>query len=601
MAYTTPGSILFRYLPGVGRVAVSACQTPGYNLGNVAVVDTIYGNDSTGSVGGSPFKTVNKAVSSVSSGQTVWIQPGTYTITSPLVLPNGVSMRGLSLQTVVLRADVTSSFTMLTMGESCRVEDLSLTLNCTGSTPGVSLIGVLFGGTTSQTSKLRTAVVTVNNSTMGTALTSTVTGVQFSGTGSLTASTFSFNSVKGSTINVISNGAGNKRGILVSGTNQASTRDTNVYVAQPTDTASTGSYVGIETNDPGNTGSIQIRATTAGVVTPTAGQGYSASDILQTTPGTITNPTYLASPGIQVGPGSDLVTKSAGSKGFSTYVYPTVIYYGLKGNISSGTNGYLWPGTQAISAGTFPDSGIPAAYYRVQQPCILAGMSAALTTPPGTTNTVNLTVYSLPAAANNATAANYTGYISGTTLTVSTGPTFGSIAIGQSVGLGQPYVSGNIQPNTYIVSGSGSTWTVYPSQTLGSSGSPVALTNAAPVAAFTGSISGTTLTVSGVTGALGVGQYVAASGVAAGTNISSQLTPTTYQVSISQTVSSRSMNSVGQTPTVFTVTFTDGDIQKTFYDASARFNTGDNIIVYLSYTGAGANLAHDLTVQLDLF
>jgi hypothetical protein len=153
------------------------------------------------------------------------------------------------------------------------------------------------------------------------------------------------------------------------------------------------------------------------------------------------------------------------------------------------------------------------------------------------------------------------------------------------------------------VSGSGSTWTVYPSQTLGASGAgAVALTNAAPVAAFTGSISGTTLTVSGVTGALGVGQYVAASGVAAGTNISSQLTPTTYQVSISQTVSSRSMNSVGQTPTVFTVTFTDGDIQKTFYNASVRFNTGDNIILYLSYTAPSApNLAHDLAVQLDLF
>lgn len=411
MAYTTPGSILFRYLPGVGRVAVSACQTPGYNLGNVAVVDTIYGNDSTGSVGGSPFKTVNKAVSSVSSGQTVWIQPGTYTITSPIVLPNGVSMRGLSLQTVVLRADVTSSFTMLTMGENCRVEDLSLTLNCTGSTNNVVLKGIVFGGTSSQTSKLRVCVVTVNNSTMSRTLTSTVTAIEFNGTGSLNPSTFSFNSVKGSTINVISNGAGNKRGLLISNSNQVSTRDTNVYVATPSDTASTGSYVGVETNDtvssPNPVGSIQLRSTTVGVGAFSSSP-YTASDILQTKPATISDPTYLASAGIQIGPGTDLVTKSAGGFPFSSYVYPTIVYYGLKGDLRSGTAGYLWPGTQAVSAGTFPDATTPPAYFRVQQPLILSGMYASLNTAPGGANSVTLTVYQ-----NGVSTGTYTTTISG--------------------------------------------------------------------------------------------------------------------------------------------------------------------------------------------
>lgn len=57
--------------------------------------------------------------------------------------------------------------------------------------------------------------------------------------------------MKGSTINVYSNGPGNKRGILVSGSNQVSTRDTNIYVAAPSYTLGpTGSYVGVETNDP---------------------------------------------------------------------------------------------------------------------------------------------------------------------------------------------------------------------------------------------------------------------------------------------------------------------------------------------------------------
>jgi len=595
MSYTTPGAILFRYIPGVGRVAVNSCGTSSSAIhGNVAIVDAVLGNDSTASVSGNPFKTITAAVASVSSGQSVWILPGTYTLSAGITIPSGVSITGLSLQTTVIQMNVTTSTTMITMGESSRVENITLNLICTGSTAGVVLKGIVFPGTTSQTAKLRTCVVTVNNSTMGSGLTNTVTGIEFSGTGSLTASVFSFNSIKASTINVISNGAGNKRGILVSGTNQASTRDTNVYVAKPADAASTGSYVGVETNDAGNTGSIQLRSTTIGTVTPIAGEAYTASDILQTTPATISNPAYLASPGIQLGPGVDLVTRSAGGKGFSSYVYPTTVYYGLKGNLSSGTNGYLWSGTQAISAGTFPDAGIPAAYFRSQQPCLLSGMSASLTTPPGG-GTVTLTVYSLPATANKVTAANYTGYIAGTTLTVSTGPSYGSIAVGQSVG------GVGVQPNTYIVSGSGSTWTVYPSQTVGSSGTPTALTNASAVASFTGSISATTLTVSSVTGPIGVGQYVTGSGVATNTNITSQLTANTYQVSVSQNVSSTAMTSVGQTPTLFTLTFGTSDIQKTYYDGSVRFNTGDNIILYLSYTGGGANLAHDLTVQLDMF
>jgi hypothetical protein len=167
----------------------------------------------------------------------------------------------------------------------------------------------------------------------------------------------------------------------------------NVYVAQPRDTASTGSYVAVETADSNNTGSIQLRSTTVGTIPPTAGQAYTASDILQTTPATIINPTYLASAGIQIGPGTDLVTKTAGGKGFSTYVYPTTIYYGLKGDIATATNNaYMWPGTQAISTGIFPDSGTPIAYYKVQQPVLLSGLSVGLGAAPGSTGGTNHSV-----------------------------------------------------------------------------------------------------------------------------------------------------------------------------------------------------------------
>ena len=101
-------------------------QTSSSSIGNTAVVDTIYGNDSVATVGGAPFKTIAAAVAAVVSGQTVWILPGTYTLTSGITLPNGISIRGLSLQTVVIQMIATSNASMITMGENCRVEDITL-------------------------------------------------------------------------------------------------------------------------------------------------------------------------------------------------------------------------------------------------------------------------------------------------------------------------------------------------------------------------------------------------------------------------------------------------------------------------------------------
>ena len=601
------GQILFTYIPGVGRVPAIGCTTAPFTLGNIAIVDAVNGNNGTASVGGTPFKTIPAALSAVSSGQGIWILPGTYTLTSGLVVPNGVSITGHSLQTTVITANVVptagSTTVLLTMGDSCRVENLTLNLTASSGSQilGATLVGVLFpqGASTgtSQTAKLRTCVVTVNNTGMTDRTSTTnVYGVQFSGTGALSPSTFSFNSIKASTINVIGNGAGKIRGILISNSNQASTRDVNVYVAAPSNLASTGTYVGVETNDtigPG-IGSIQLRSTTVGTVFPAAGSSYTASDILQTLPSAITSPTYLATPGIQIGPGVDLVTKNAGGLGFSSFVYPTIVYYGLKGTISNAGPGYCWPGTQAVSAGTFPDPGLPAAYYDMQQPAILCGMSASLNNiPSGTGTSVTATVYYTPTV----TAALYTGAISGTTLTISV-VTYGSVAVGQSV-LGYGVII-----NTYIVSGSGNTWTVYPSQTISST----SITGGSPVASFTGSLSSTTLTVtSAVPATLAIGQYINGTGIAAGTYITAG-SGTTWTLSATQTTASGlALTTIGPIPAgnsatgnYFSITFGSNDTSKKFYNASQRLNIGDRVHLYISYAGSG-NLAHDLTTQLDLF
>jgi len=137
-------------------------------------------------------------------------------------------------------------------------------------------------------------------------------------------------------------------------------------------------------------------------------------------------------------------------------------------------------------------------------------------------------------------SAVFTGSISGTTLTV-TAITNGTIAAGQSLfGVGVT----NETVITALGSGSGGlgTYTVNLSQTVTSR----QMNSTAVAAKVTGSISGTTLTVSAVTsGTLYVGQTIQGTGVTALTIITALGTGSggagTYTVSTSQTVSSTTL------------------------------------------------------------
>jgi hypothetical protein len=339
-------------------------QLPTMQMGNVARVDDIYGADSTGYIGGLAYKTVQGAIADIVAGSltgiTIWVLPGTYDLPEAgITIPDDCSIRGVSVQTCILqRVNATADTTLIMMGTSSRLEDLTLKLTSAGH---YNLTGIVFGGTTTKDAKLRTCVLTVNNSAASTAGTSDVYGIHCNGSSGAGPESFSFNSLKGSTVNVLSNGGGKKRGVLISAANSVTSRDFNIYVAKPRETASIGSYIGVETNDSTSAGSIQLRSTTIGTITPVYQdtvaniQKYTSADIYQTKPETIDNPSYLQASGIQVGPGTDLVAKNAGGRPFSTYVYPTVIAYGLKGSLVSGQNGFLWTGTQAVGLGTFPD------------------------------------------------------------------------------------------------------------------------------------------------------------------------------------------------------------------------------------------------------
>jgi hypothetical protein len=367
-------------------------------LGNVLLVDIVNGDDGTAVPGILPFRSIEGAITQINSagltGQTVWVLPGTYDLSAGITIPDTCSLRGMSTQTTTIQLlNATADTTLVTMGSQTRLEDLTLKLT---SAQHHTLVGIEFGGTTTTTAKLRTSVITVDNRTAGLSGTSNVYGINCRGSivDPTFTGAFSFNSLKGSTVNVYSNGGGNKRGVLVSGSNTVTSRDFNVYVAAPANVASVGSYVGIETNDPvsPNHGSIQVRSTTIGATPPGVGDAYTASDILQTTPAINAPPAYLASAGIQVGPGCDLVTKSAGGKGFTTYVYPTTLFYGCRGTIANVSAGWLWLGTNEFQNGKYPDTTTPAARYRVQQPAILSGVQVSCNVGPAGADSIVVTV-----------------------------------------------------------------------------------------------------------------------------------------------------------------------------------------------------------------
>jgi hypothetical protein len=228
-------------------------------------------------------------------------------------------------------------------------------------------------------------------------------------------------------------------------------------------------------------------------------------------------------------------------------------------------------------------------------------LSVGLNNPPGSDKSQTIGVYYTPKQPIATAAARFNGYITATTLTVSS-LTSGTIAIGQSL-----YGPGVII-NSYVVGGTGTSWTIFPSQTVGATGTPVAFSTSSPISSFTGTINNgstgagniLTITTTPVPSSINVGQYVVGTGVAVGTNITAQLTANTWTVSGSnQNVASTTMYTSGMLSTGYSLTLGPTETSQEKYNASFRFDTGDRIHVYSSYIGG--TLAHDTTVQLDMF
>jgi hypothetical protein len=331
---TSSNSIILEEYIGSGSAALTLPV-----LGNVARVDQVYGNDSLGSIGGYPFQTINSAVNAVTNavnggvgptGSSIWVMPGTYNLSTGIVLATGSALRGMNTQTVAINMlNVTGPTTLVTMGPSTRLEDV--TLNVSTSTGGFPITGIRFPGNTSITAKLRTAVVNATSTAPYSGNGGNVYGILSDGSTTTSSNLLSSSiSIRATTINVSSSATGTIRGIMVTGPCQFSIRDTIVFATGPTGPNGT-STIGAESS---NTGSFMLLKTSSIF--------GSSSDIKQVGYSGYTGST------IQLA-ATDLLSASSGSNGFTVNTEPNQMYFNIfdagAGTIIDGSTNYLLPGT----------------------------------------------------------------------------------------------------------------------------------------------------------------------------------------------------------------------------------------------------------------
>lgn len=371
------GPPLYRYIPGIGKVSAAVNGPTGptgpqgtatntgatgpagapFPSGNTLTVDAVYGNDVSGAASpfAYPFLTIGSALSNVSSGQTVFVRPGTYN--EKLTIPAGVALRGANTQTVTVRQlNTTSNTTLLTMGSNCRVEDMTFTLT---SASNVNLTGVDWPSGTPLTAKLRTAVVNVTSSGTGS---NTIVGMLSAGSSATTYS--ASDATRSITVNVDASSSGPVRGLYVTGSNWFGLRDTNLNIQ------GTGSnIIGVETTNAGAYASIKHSTVRGGdhIAQPNNHDiNRTAGEILL---GSV-----------------DLKNNSANGNGFSVTTEGAVTHFGTTGNYNNGTTYYLVPGF--VKQGDLPTStfGIPVVQNMILfsgtfqcSPAVPVGQSVKLT------------------------------------------------------------------------------------------------------------------------------------------------------------------------------------------------------------------------------
>lgn len=396
---------------------------PGTPLGNVILVDLV--NPPTLSTS---FSSISDAIAAIINGfltnQTIWLLPGIHILQNQISIPNGCSIRGISAQTVFIRMEnVTGTTRMITMGDNTSIEDCTIQLI---TSEAFDIAAIYFFRFSTFTSKVKGCNIYLNNFTIIDTPTDVI-GVLAEGVGVQNtdlelieaAKSGSLACIENSTIQIISNYGGRKRGIYVTGgandfTNIVAIKNTSIFIKNPSVVDSAGtlsgdfSWCAVENNSAHS----KIICFTSILSGPTTASHLDNSDISQTLGEII------------IGEGTTLVNKRPRLKPSSSLLcYPfkfltdkTTLFYAAIGKINNHTlneDGFLLPGTMMIQNYTYPSSAVPtynfqypipnakvkSAYYTITKRSILMSARVRLakqqstTITSGTTFSVSVKVY----------------------------------------------------------------------------------------------------------------------------------------------------------------------------------------------------------------
>jgi hypothetical protein len=192
------------------------------------------------------------------------------------------------------------------------------------------------------------------------------------------------------------------------------------------------------------------------------------------------------------------------------------------------------------------------------------------------------------------TSAIFQGTISGTTLTI-TRRLSGTIAVNQALfGTG-------ISNETVIVSGSGTTWTLNQSASIGT---PIQMNSAAVASVLTASISGTTLTVTATSGTLYPGQTIIGTSVSNNNIITALGSGTVLSATINTAGSGYAVNDTitvlgglyGSSPATYTISsVTAGAVTGLTQTFSGSYTSNPTNPASTSTNGSGTGLTLNLT------
>lgn len=131
---------------------------------NIRIV--VASGGSTTPATGQPFSTVESALAAAIANQTVIVCPGTYTLSGPITIPAGVSLRGFDKKVCVIEYTSTANNTMITMSANSSISDLTINHYC--ATAAVDCNTISITGTNNINSLVYDSVITGSHTSAST-------------------------------------------------------------------------------------------------------------------------------------------------------------------------------------------------------------------------------------------------------------------------------------------------------------------------------------------------------------------------------------------------------------------------------------------------